>query len=365
MGHTDRGLRRARPPAPGGRVLAQTVTVPGVPTGIAGTSAADSLTVSWAAPDDDGGAAVSAYDLRYIETDDDETDDDNWTVVEDAWTSGALSYSIAGLRDSTSYDVQLRAVNSAGDGAWSASTTRGHGRLRQHSLDGRQLRAERLDCRRGGTDRYGRRCGLLQLRTDRDEGAAALQQRAPRYARRAAGERRHVRGVEQRRQIPGESVELPGPRPPGPRNLLHRGHGRRRRHGRVRTPRDVRARRRGEQSPLGRRRAPRHGDSGAGSGGPAIPAATMRTTTGWTSTRRPTSTSWPSATRSSPASCSTAAATTFRRATGSTLPVSCSSITCSEVSITPWVSCCGARSPPARTTSRSSAIGRSSRGRTG
>ena len=99
------------------------MTVPGAPTSIAVTAAADSLTVSWAAPDDDGGAAVSAYDLRYIETDDDETADANWTLVEDAWTSGALSYSIAGLRDSTSYDVQLRAVNSEGDGAWSASTT--------------------------------------------------------------------------------------------------------------------------------------------------------------------------------------------------------------------------------------------------
>ena len=81
---------------PGGRALAQTVTVPGVPTSIAATSTADSLTVTWAAPDDDGGAAVTAYDLRYIETDDDETADANWILVEDAWTSGALSYSITG-----------------------------------------------------------------------------------------------------------------------------------------------------------------------------------------------------------------------------------------------------------------------------
>ncbi len=107
---------------PGGRALAQTVTVPGVPTSISVTAGADSLTVVWSAPDNDGGATVTAYDVRYIETDATDKADGNWTVTDDAWTSGALSYSIADLRDSTSYDVQVRAVNSAGDGDWSAST---------------------------------------------------------------------------------------------------------------------------------------------------------------------------------------------------------------------------------------------------
>ena len=39
------------------------------------TSEMDSLTISWATPLSDGGSDITAYDLRHIETDDDETVD--------------------------------------------------------------------------------------------------------------------------------------------------------------------------------------------------------------------------------------------------------------------------------------------------
>ena len=41
--------------------------------------------------------------------------------MQDVWVTGgvALSHQITGLRDSTSHDIQVRAVNSAGDGPWS------------------------------------------------------------------------------------------------------------------------------------------------------------------------------------------------------------------------------------------------------
>ena len=106
------------------RVHAQ--TAPGAPTIDSVTATATSLTVVWSAPSDDGGSAINFYDLRYIEsdaTDASKADDANWTLEEDAWTTGALSYEIAGLRDSTGYDVQVRAENSALAGDWSSTST--------------------------------------------------------------------------------------------------------------------------------------------------------------------------------------------------------------------------------------------------
>ena len=109
-----------------GEVWAQTVPgAPAISTVTAGRSSSlgFTLAVTWTAPSDTGGSAITAYDVRYIETADDETVDANWTVEDNAWTSGSLTYTISGLTDSTEYDVQVRAVNANGDGAWSATET--------------------------------------------------------------------------------------------------------------------------------------------------------------------------------------------------------------------------------------------------
>ena len=81
------------------------------------------LAVAWTAPSDTGGGRITAYDVRHIETSADETVDSNWTVRDNAWRSGDLSYVITGLTNAVEYDVQVRAVNSAGDGAWSSTET--------------------------------------------------------------------------------------------------------------------------------------------------------------------------------------------------------------------------------------------------
>ena len=97
--------------------------VPGPPTITALIIAGDnSLTIAWAAPA--RGPAVTAYDLRYVRTDADETVEGNWTVEEDVWTgAGALRYVVTGLAAGTQYDVQVRAVSSGGDGPWSATVS--------------------------------------------------------------------------------------------------------------------------------------------------------------------------------------------------------------------------------------------------
>ena len=98
--------------------------VPASPTVTAATAGTELLTVGWRAPSSDGGSPITAYDLRHIRSDATNRGDADWTQVQDVWTgSGALSYEPAGLDGGVSYDVQVRAINSAGDGSWSVTAT--------------------------------------------------------------------------------------------------------------------------------------------------------------------------------------------------------------------------------------------------
>ena len=100
--------------------------MPGAPTIATPIVPGDaSLTVAWAAPINTGSSAITAYDLRYIETGAADKSDANWTVVEDVWAagSGSLQYTLSGLTGGPQYDVQVRAVNAAGASAWSAAVT--------------------------------------------------------------------------------------------------------------------------------------------------------------------------------------------------------------------------------------------------
>ena len=97
---------------------------PAAPTIDSVSSGDTTLTLAWTAPA--GATGITAYDVRHIETSADETDDANWTVVDDAWTSGggSLAYAVTGLTNGTEYDVQVRAVDVDDvDGAWSATTS--------------------------------------------------------------------------------------------------------------------------------------------------------------------------------------------------------------------------------------------------
>ena len=92
------------------------------------TAGAGSLTLAWSSPSDNGGPAIIAYDMRRIESAASDKSAANWTVVEDVWTgSGPLEYTLSGLTNGVQYDVQVRAVSSAGDGEWSAHRHRNVG----------------------------------------------------------------------------------------------------------------------------------------------------------------------------------------------------------------------------------------------
>ena len=98
---------------------------PGAPTIDKMTARGGWLLVEWSAPSSDGGSAITAYDVRYIETDATDKADANWTEMHDVWTTGdgVLRYKLDGLTNDTEYDVQVRAVNTNGDGDWSTTTT--------------------------------------------------------------------------------------------------------------------------------------------------------------------------------------------------------------------------------------------------
>ena len=106
-----------------GNADAQTGT-PAAPA-IDSVSAGDAaLTVAWTAPSDTGNSSISAYDLRHIRTDATDKADANWTPLEDVWSgAGDLRHTVTGLVNGVQYDVQVRAVNRQGDGAWSATQT--------------------------------------------------------------------------------------------------------------------------------------------------------------------------------------------------------------------------------------------------
>ena len=74
------------------------------------------LTASWDAPSDNG-AAIDDYDVRYRPS------GGVWTELPDAVQSTSTTATLTGLTNGTTYEVQVRAGNSAGDGPWSASAT--------------------------------------------------------------------------------------------------------------------------------------------------------------------------------------------------------------------------------------------------
>ena len=88
-------------------------SAPGAPTL---TAHAYRIAVSWNAPADTGTSAVFDYDVQYRQG---SSGDWSWQYHEGAITSSAIS----SLLGSTSYQVRVRASNSAGSGAWSAAAS--------------------------------------------------------------------------------------------------------------------------------------------------------------------------------------------------------------------------------------------------
>ena len=96
---------------------AQTTTYPDKPTDLTATHGNASATLSWVAPTDTGGAAITDYIVRY------RIIGDNWTHVNIGST--ATTYTVTGLTNGADYRFQIAAVNSVerSDYSDSASAT--------------------------------------------------------------------------------------------------------------------------------------------------------------------------------------------------------------------------------------------------
>ncbi len=127
-------------------IEASRATAPDVPIIGAITPGDRTLTVSWTAPSETGGADITSYDLRHIDSGAPDKADANWVVVDHAWTNGPSSYSIGGRTGANwvvvdyawtsgllshtienlaggTHDVQVRAATPAGSSAWSITAT--------------------------------------------------------------------------------------------------------------------------------------------------------------------------------------------------------------------------------------------------
>ena len=92
---------------------------PSAPTGLTARSESETITVMWGVPDDDGGSAITGYQIRYRMED---GQWHNWMAVDGG--ASAMSYTIMGLTNGIGYDIEVRAVNSvdAGDAAMTRAT---------------------------------------------------------------------------------------------------------------------------------------------------------------------------------------------------------------------------------------------------
>ncbi|WP_204986521.1 fibronectin type III domain-containing protein [Actinotalea caeni] len=83
-------------------------TVASAPQRVTVTPGKAAVTVSWSAPVDDGGAAVTAYVVQYS------TNGTTWKTASSTVKPSATSHTISGLAAGTRYHVRVRAVNAAG-----------------------------------------------------------------------------------------------------------------------------------------------------------------------------------------------------------------------------------------------------------
>ena len=96
----------------GGQGRPAPATVPDAPSALMAAAANAAVTLSWAAPTSDGGAAITGYMIEY------DTDMNFSSPPTTATTAAAAtSYTVSGLTNGTLYHFRVAAVNAAGTGA--------------------------------------------------------------------------------------------------------------------------------------------------------------------------------------------------------------------------------------------------------
>ena len=95
--------------------------MPGAPTALEATPDDRQVVLSWTAPAETGGSAITGYEVRYILTSATDKSDANWT--EQSITGTDTTHTVTGLTNGAGYDFEVRAVNEAGESEWSDKAT--------------------------------------------------------------------------------------------------------------------------------------------------------------------------------------------------------------------------------------------------
>ena len=92
------------------------VTAPDAPTGLSGTPTGSRVALSWTAPVNNGGSAITDYLVEF------QSGSNAWQTFNDGVSTG-VSATVTGLTAATSYNFRVSAINSAGTGTASATLT--------------------------------------------------------------------------------------------------------------------------------------------------------------------------------------------------------------------------------------------------
>ena len=103
------------PPLPQSSAV-EPVKAPGAPTAVTGAAGNTEVALSWTAPANNGGSAITDYVIEYSSN-----SGSTWVTFSDN-TSTSTSATVTGLTNGTSYVFKVAAKNSAGTGNYSASS---------------------------------------------------------------------------------------------------------------------------------------------------------------------------------------------------------------------------------------------------
>jgi len=92
---------------------ATTFNVPTAPTGLAGTAGDQQVALAWTAPSSNGGSAITDYVVEYTPS--------GGSAQTVSTGNTATIYTLTGLTNGTAYTIRVAAVNSVGQGPYSAS----------------------------------------------------------------------------------------------------------------------------------------------------------------------------------------------------------------------------------------------------
>ena len=101
-----------------GKVEIRFITFPGAPTDVTGVPGDGQVSVSWQAPESDGGSAITEYAVATFQV----LNGQNQPVAQTCTTTGALSCEVTGLTNGSQYTFSVTAWNIVGKGAESSGS---------------------------------------------------------------------------------------------------------------------------------------------------------------------------------------------------------------------------------------------------